>query len=143
MGYRLLGEAAMLLHFAFLAYVTLGGLLAWRWPALLWPHALVAAYALAITLVGWDCPLTHVEDWARVRAGQAGLPPEGFIEHYLTGVIYPAEHLLTAQLAVAAAVAASWAGAAVLAARRRARRRARGGTGPRWPGAVKERRRSR
>lgn len=130
----------MLLHFAFLVYVTLGGFLAWRWPALLWPHALVAAYALAITLVGWDCPLTHVEDWARVRAGQAGLPPEGFVEHYLTGVVYPAEHLLTAQLGVAAAVAASWTGAAVLAARRRGRG---GQNGPRRPGAVKKRGRRR
>ncbi|MDA2809002.1 DUF2784 domain-containing protein [Nocardiopsis suaedae] len=138
MGYRLLGEAAMLLHFAFLAYVTLGGFLAWRWPALLWPHALVAAYALAITLVGWDCPLTHVEDWARLRAGQAGLPSAGFVEHYLTGVVYPAEHLLTAQLAVAAAVAASWTGAAVLAVRRRARGGAGGSGGTRRPGAVKD-----
>lgn len=128
----------MLLHFAFLAYVTLGGLLAWRWPALLWPHVLVAAYALAITLVGWDCPLTHVEDWARTRAGQAGLPSEGFVEHYLTGVVYPAEHLLTAQMAVAAAVAASWTGAAVLALRRRGRGGSGGSGGPRRPGAVKD-----
>ncbi len=128
----------MLLHFAFLAYVTLGGLLAWRWPVLLWPHALVAAYALAITLVGWDCPLTHVEDWARMRAGQAGLPSEGFVEHYLTGVVYPAEHLLTAQLAVAAAVTASWTGAAVLALRRRGRGGSGGSGGPRRPGAVKD-----
>lgn len=111
----------MLLHFAFLVYVTVGGFLAWRWPALFWPHALVAAYALAITLVGWDCPLTHVEDWARLRAGQAGLPAEGFIEHYLTGVVYPEGHLVTARLGAALSVAASWTGAAVLAARRRSR----------------------
>ncbi|GHC88094.1 hypothetical protein GCM10007079_32790 [Nocardiopsis terrae] len=121
MGYQVLGETAMLLHFAFLVYVTLGGFLAWRWPRALWPHAATALYALGITLIGWQCPLTHLENWGRERAGQAGLPDEGFIEHYLTGVIYPTEHLLTAQLLVALSVTLSWAGA-LLHLRRRHQR---------------------
>ncbi|RKS09774.1 uncharacterized protein DUF2784 [Nocardiopsis sp. Huas11] len=120
MAYRAIGEAAMLLHFAFLVYVTLGGFLAWRWPRALWPHAALALYALGITLIGWQCPLTHLETWGRERAGQAGLPHSGFIDHYLTGVVYPAEHLRTLQLAVAATVLTSWA-AAALHHRRRAR----------------------
>jgi hypothetical protein len=32
MGYRLLGDAVMLVHFAFLVFVVTGGFLAWRWP---------------------------------------------------------------------------------------------------------------
>ncbi|WP_304454297.1 DUF2784 domain-containing protein [Nocardiopsis sp. YSL2] len=119
MAYRGIGEAAMLLHFAFLVYVTLGGFLAWKWPKALWPHAAIALYALGITLIGWQCPLTHLETWGRENAGQAGLPDEGFIDHYLTGVIYPADHLLTVQLAVAATVLLSWTGAALLAHRHR------------------------
>ncbi len=49
-----------------------------------------------------------------------------YLDHYLTGVIYPAEHLLTAQLAVAAAVLVSWVGLAFLHWRARARSRAFG-----------------
>jgi hypothetical protein len=110
-AYRVIGDAAMLLHFAFLAYVTLGGFLAWHRPRLLPPHAATALYALGITVIGWPCPLTHLETWARRRAGQTGLPPEGFVDHYLTGVLYPAQHLPTIQLAVAATVLLSWTGA--------------------------------
>ncbi|GAA1719047.1 DUF2784 domain-containing protein [Dietzia cercidiphylli] len=124
MGYRLVADAAMVLHAAFLVYMVVGGFLAWKWRWTFWPHLATAAYGLGIATVGWDCPLTYVENWGRARAGQETLPSTGFIDHYLTGVIYPAEHLLTAQLAVAAAVLVSWAGLAFLHWRARARSRA-------------------
>jgi hypothetical protein len=111
MVYRVIGEGAMVLHLAFLVYVALGGYLAWRWPRMIWPHLACALYGLGITVIGWQCPLTHVEDWGRRNAGQAGLPPGGFIEHYLTGVVYPTDHRLTAQLLVALSVTLSWVGA--------------------------------
>ncbi|WP_046471662.1 DUF2784 domain-containing protein [Allosalinactinospora lopnorensis] len=114
MGYRLLGEATMLVHFAFLVYVAAGGFLAWRWPRAFWPHLGCAVYALGITLVGWPCPLTHVENWARVQAGQAGIPGTSFMDAYLTGVVYPEQHLVTIQLSTAVVVAASWLGLALL-----------------------------
>jgi hypothetical protein len=110
MAYRLIGDTAMVLHLLFLAYVTLGGFLAWRWPRTIWPHLACALYGLGVTVIGWQCPLTALENWGRENAGQAGLPATGFIDHYLTGVIYPSQHLLTVQLAVAATIAASWAG---------------------------------
>ncbi|MCY9782983.1 DUF2784 domain-containing protein [Nocardiopsis sp. EMB25] len=119
MLYRLIGDAAMVTHLAFLLYVALGGFLTWRWPRTLWIHAPVALYALGITLIGWACPLTHVENWARARAGQTGLPGASFVDHYLTGVVYPEEHLRTVQLAVAAAVLISWIGLAAFAYRGR------------------------
>lgn len=118
MIYQVIGDTAMILHFAFLVYVTLGGFLAWRWPRMIWPHVAVAAYALGITVIGWECPLTHVENWGRANAGQNGVTEVGFIDHYLTGVIYPAEHLLTVQLLVALSVAVSWAGWFALQRRR-------------------------
>ena len=120
MGYRLLADVAMTLHAGFLVYLVIGGFLAWRWRWTIWPHIACAAYGLGIVVIGWECPLTHVENWARERAGQETLPASGFIDHYLTGVIYPADHLLTAQLAVAVTVLISWAGLAYL--HRRSRR---------------------
>ncbi|MFE1169073.1 DUF2784 domain-containing protein [Nocardiopsis sp. NPDC058789] len=114
MVYSVIGEGAMVLHLLFLAYVALGGFAAWRWPRMFWPHLACAVYGLGVTVIGWPCPLTHLEDWGRRNAGQSGLPPEGFIAHYLTGVVYPTEHLLTAQLLVALTVTLSWAGALYL-----------------------------
>jgi hypothetical protein len=117
MGYRLLAELAMLLHFGFLAYVALGGFLAWRWTWAVVPHVGAAGWGALSATVGVPCPLTAWENAARLRAGEQGLP-RGFVDTYLTGVVYPQEHLLTAQLLVAALVAFSWAG--FLVRRRRA-----------------------
>jgi hypothetical protein len=123
MGYRILAEAAMAAHFAFLAYVVTGGLLAWRWPKAIWPHLAAAGWGLAVTVLGLHCPLTYVEDHARRRAGEQGLTT-GFIDHYLTGVVYPARYVGLIQILVGVVVAGSWAGAFVVRRRASARRKA-------------------
>ena len=61
-------------------------------------------------LVGYGCPLTQLEDWARRRAGQEGLVDGGFIDEYLTGVVYPERFLVVAQAMVGVLVAVSWWG---------------------------------
>lgn len=43
-GHRLVADAAMVAHFAFLAYLVVGGFLAWRWPSTIWLHVAVALY---------------------------------------------------------------------------------------------------
>ncbi|MDT0330491.1 DUF2784 domain-containing protein [Nocardiopsis lambiniae] len=118
MAYRLVADTAMVLHMAFLVYVVLGGFIAWRWPRTFWIHLGVALYAFGIVLIGWECPLTHVERWGRDRAGQEGLPPTGFIDHYLTGVVYPEEHLGTVRLAAALLILLTWTVLAVRGAHR-------------------------
>ena len=45
---------------------------------------------MAIELIDFVCPLTWLERWARARAGMAPMAADGFIDHYLTGVVYPA-----------------------------------------------------
>lgn len=114
-----LAEAVMLAHFAFLAFVALGGFLAWRRPWLRIPHVAAVCWGLVSVLFGVECPLTAWEDALRRAAGGAGLE-RGFIDTYLTGVVYPGEHLRTAQALVAVLVVASWVGLAVRV--RRARR---------------------
>ncbi len=119
MGYALLADLVMVVHFAFLGYLALGGYLAWWHSQLLAPHVGAATWGAVSATVGLPCPLTGWEDAARRAAGGEGLPG-GFIDTYLTGVVYPEEHLRTVQLAVAALVLVSWAG---LAVRARATRR--------------------
>ncbi|CAL9398936.1 hypothetical protein SUDANB121_01431 [Nocardiopsis dassonvillei] len=121
MVYRIIGDAAMLFHFTFILYIALGGFLAWKWPRTLWAHLAVAVYGLSISIFAWTCPLTYVENWGRRNAGQAGLTEEGFIDHYLTGVIYPADSLREVQVGVGVVVVLSWIGLAVLTALRRTR----------------------
>ncbi|MBA3369466.1 MAG: DUF2784 domain-containing protein, partial [Geodermatophilaceae bacterium] len=82
----------MLLHFAFLVVLTLGGFAAWRWPRLILVHVGLAVWGVLNAVVKVPCPLTDIENWARRRAGEEGLP-QGFIDKYLTGVVYPEEHL--------------------------------------------------
>lgn len=110
MMYRIIGEAAMVAHFLFLLFMALGGFLAWRWPRLIWPHLGVVAWGIMSVITGVECPLTVVEDWGRVNAGLEGLPPSGFIDHYIEGVIYPEEYTNLARLGVAVLVVFSWVG---------------------------------
>ncbi|BBH71625.1 hypothetical protein ACTI_83100 [Actinoplanes sp. OR16] len=112
MGWRILADATMVLHFAFVAFVVAGGFLAWRWPRAIIPHLIAAGWGLAIALFRFGCPLTWVEDRARERAGDASLAG-GFIDTYLTGVIYPERYLVQVQVLAAVAVAVSWTGVAV------------------------------
>ncbi|MEU5854046.1 DUF2784 domain-containing protein [Nocardiopsis dassonvillei] len=119
----LVGHAAAALHFGFLAFVVFGGALAWRWPRMFWLHLAVAAYALGIVIVDWPCFLTEIENWSRARTERAAME-NGFIDFYLTGNLYPPEHLLTSRLVMAGIVALTWAVAGWLVLRRRAALRA-------------------
>ncbi|GAB3236949.1 hypothetical protein GCM10027447_35730 [Glycomyces halotolerans] len=129
MIYRILADAAMVVHFLFVAYVVLGGFLAWRYPKAWFPHAAVALYGLIITVYSIVCPLTPLEDRWRRRAGQSGLEPTGFIDTYIEGVIYPGQYADEVRWAAAAVIAVSWIGALALHLRRRRRRRQSTGAG--------------
>jgi hypothetical protein len=85
---RLLADALVAVHVAFIVFVLAGGLLALRhrgWAALHLPAVLWGAFA---ELTGTVCPLTPLENALRRRAGEAGYPG-GFVEHYLIPLIYP------------------------------------------------------
>jgi hypothetical protein len=110
MVYGWLATAALVAHLVFLGYLTLGGFLAWRWPPTIAAHVVVVGWGFGSVVVGYGCPLTQVEDWARRRAGREGLPAGGFIDHYLTGVVYPERFLVLVQALAAALVMVSWAG---------------------------------
>ena len=112
MGYRLLDDVTVVVHFAFMAYVVAGGFLAWRWPASVWAHLACAGWGLATIVFGLHCPLTFVENWARQRGGEAPLRG-GFIDTYLTGVLYPERAKAAVLGLVVLAVAVSWCGVAL------------------------------
>jgi hypothetical protein len=112
--YRPLTTLILAVHFGYLAYLVLGGFLAWRWPRTIWLHLTAAAWGTIIVGAdlaagGLTCPLTYAEDWSRRRAGEAGLTT-GFIDRYIEGVVYPERFAAAAQALAAAAVLVSWVG---------------------------------
>ncbi|WP_330180570.1 DUF2784 domain-containing protein [Nocardia sp. NBC_01503] len=113
MLYRLLADLTAGAHFLFVGYVVFGGFLAWRWPRTIWPHLAAFAWGFSTILFGFECPLTNLENWARHRAGDPGLPSTGFIAHYITGVLYPSGAVDLVRVLVAVCVLISWAGLAV------------------------------
>ena len=103
MGYRLLADAVLLVHFGFVVFVVIGGVLALRWRRLAYVHVPVAIYGIMIEVLGFVCPLTPLEVWLRRRGGEAGYEG-GFIEHYITAALYPAGLTRPTQFVLAAAV---------------------------------------
>ena len=105
MSWRIAADTVVVLHAAFVLFVVLGGLLVARWPLIAWLHLPAAAWGVIIEAVGGVCPLTHVENALRERAGVAGYS-EGFVAHYLLPILYPAGLTPAVQWALAAIVLA-------------------------------------
>jgi len=88
MWYRLFADSVLIVHLAFIVFVALGGLLVLHWPRLAWLHLPAIAWGAWIEFSGWICPLTPLEIGLRARGGEATYAG-GFIEHYITRLIYP------------------------------------------------------
>ena len=121
MIYRALADATVVVHFAFVLFVVLGGLLVLRWQWVKWVHLPAAAWGVLIELRGWICPLTPLENHFRRLGGESGYAG-GFIERYLEPVIYPPGLSAPTQLVLAAFVLLANVAVYSLVFRRRRRR---------------------
>jgi len=88
MLYRWLADLVLVGHLGFLLFVVLGGLLVRRWPRVAWLHLPAVAWGAWTEFAGVICPLTPLENHFRRLGGQRGYQG-GFIEHYVTGTLYP------------------------------------------------------
>lgn len=104
---RTAADAVVVIHFAFVVFVVIGGVLALRWPKLLWFHVPAVLYSIWIITFSITCPLTPLERNLRERGGQDRYG-ESFIERYVEGVLYPGDMLREAQAVGASVVVASW-----------------------------------
>ena len=89
MMYRIAADLVVVIHLGFIVFVVLGGLGVFKWHKLAWLHIPAAAWAASLEFFHWRCPLTPVEQWLRLAAGETGYSG-GFIPHYLMPLIYPA-----------------------------------------------------
>lgn len=103
MLHRLLADAVLLVHAAFVAFVVLGGLWVLFRPKLAWLHLPAVAWGAGIEIFGGVCPLTPLENQLRRLAGEQGFHG-GFVEHYLLAALYPEGLTRAVQLALGFAV---------------------------------------
>ena len=103
MWYRGAADLVLSVHFLFVVFVVLGGLLTLRWKRVAWVHIPVALYGATIEFLGFICPLTPLEIWLRRRGGEAGYEG-GFIEHYIMAALYPTGLTREIQLALGVGV---------------------------------------
>lgn len=95
MIFLIAADCILLLHLTFSLFTVLGGLLVLRRSSLLWIHLAAVLWGVTVQWADWICPLTPLENFLRTRGGEKGYG-EGFIEHYLTMLLYPAN--LTVEL---------------------------------------------
>ena len=119
MPYRLLGDALVILHVAFVAFVITGSALVLRRPRLARLHLPCVLWAVLISLYGGTCPLTPLEKLLRERGGQVAYAG-GFMEHYLLPALYPAGLTRDLQILLGAVLLAWTAAMYGIALRRRA-----------------------
>ena len=86
---NIFADCVAILHFMFIVFVVLGGLLVLKWRWLSFVHIPCALWGILVELMGWICPLTPLELYLRQMAGVDGYHG-GFIDHYLMPLIYPA-----------------------------------------------------
>jgi len=98
---KLLADAVLLLHFAFVLFAIFGGVLVLYRKWVIWLHLPAVVWSALVNLAGWVCPLTPLENYFYVAAGQAGYAG-GFVEHYLAPLVYP--DAMPRQLQLTAAV---------------------------------------
>jgi len=113
MVFRALADLTVVSHFAFIAFVLLGGLLVYRWPAIAWLHVPVLVWALVIEASGWRCPLTVLEKWLRIKGGWGGYLGD-FVHHWIIlplfdpGVVTPALRSLLGFVPLAVSAFGYW-----------------------------------
>lgn len=103
-----LATLALVVHLGYMVYVPLGGFLALRRIHWLWPHLAAAAWGVFGAIrPGVPCPITQLEKWLLVQAGE---PPYSgsFVNYYLDGTVWPDGRAGDVWLATAALVAVSY-----------------------------------
>ena len=87
MAYRILAEIVLILHFCFVIFVVLGGLLVLRRHQVAYVHLPAVVWGVLVEFFWWSCPLTTIENHLRALGGEAGYAT-GFIDYYVSAILY-------------------------------------------------------
>ena len=90
MAFRILADCVLVLHFAFVLFVGVGGLLVLRWRPVMFLHLPAAVWGVLVECANWTCPLNPLENWFRHRGGEVGTAyAKGFIDYHVSLIIQP------------------------------------------------------
>ena len=103
MPYHVAADGVLILHFAFVLFVALGGFLVLLWRRVAWVHVPAVLWGPLIEFTGWICPLTPLEVSLRRAAGGEGYAGD-FLEHYIIAALYPESLTRGAQMVLGAVV---------------------------------------
>ena len=88
MFYHFFADLVVFIHLGFVIFAVLGALLILRWHWILWLHLPALFWAVWIEFSGGICPLTPLENWLRIKAGQGGYEGD-FVDTYVLPILYP------------------------------------------------------
>ena len=88
MDYGIIANLVVVIHFAFVIFVVLGGIPAIWFRKIIWLHIPAVIWGVFVEFSGWICPLTPLEISLRLRAGDEGYAL-GFVDNYLLPFLYP------------------------------------------------------
>jgi hypothetical protein len=100
--YEFLATLTLIVHFLFLLFVILGGLLFFIKPWILYFHIPAFFYGVYVELTQSICPLTYLENYLLTKANLATYTTT-FIQNYLYAIIYPMN--LTKEIQISLAIA--------------------------------------
>ena len=97
-------------HYLVMAYIVFGGFLILRWRGTVWTHGAIIVWAILSLIAPVVCPLTWLENYFRHLVGRGDLAG-GFVDTYITGVLYPTEFKAAALVVCVVIVLVSWTSA--------------------------------
>ncbi len=88
MPYGILADAVVALHFLWILFLFLGGILGRKVRAVKITHLSGLGFAIIMQVFDWYCPLTDLEVWLRSKQDPTRTYSGSFIIHYLEKAVY-------------------------------------------------------
>lgn len=88
MLYRFFADLTLIMHFGFIVFVLIGGLLCFFKKGVIWLHLPAVIWGICVEWNRWICPLTPLENYFREKSHMSGFTGS-FTEHYLVPILYP------------------------------------------------------
>ncbi|PZS34482.1 MAG: DUF2784 domain-containing protein [Pseudonocardiales bacterium] len=107
--WRALADGMVGIHYAYIAYMIVGGFIAWRWRKTIVVHVVAVVWAVLIVTTKVPCPVTALQNNFRQRAGDAPLS-DSFINVYIRGTFYPEGQQTLSRIVVGGLILLSWVG---------------------------------
>lgn len=87
MAYRVLADVVVAVHLLWILFLIFGAYWGRKNRAVMVVHGAGMLFAVVINLLGWYCPLTHLEAWLMRKQGVPSYPGS-FIGHYAYKLVY-------------------------------------------------------